>query len=166
VPDLVICNCYDAGALDSWALTHFDLDLSPLRAVDGSIFVRGIVFCPESEYSWLRSRCPAHFRLAPMTDGSGELAYCAEEDLAGLLDRVAEMTAITPINALEIPEAMVLPAVGDMVLIVMPPLINEKYAEVTRVSPETGNVRVVIEGKFWSISWKFIEPLKETAPCS
>lgn len=148
--DQVICNCYDASSLEAWAAGE-GLSLTVLRAADnGRVFVRGLVFCPEATFERLRFRAPHRFRLSPMVDGCGDRAYCSNEELDLLLERVEEMTSAPA------PEKMVLPRVGDIVRVDLPPLLQNIEAEVTRVSPNTGNVRVVIAGKFWSVSWRAI----------
>lgn len=151
--DQVICNCYDAAALENWADGE-DIHLTSLRASDtGRIFVRGIVFCPEPQYDRLCFRASYRFRIRPMKTASGERAVCSQDELDSLLGNVDAMTRIPE------PEEMVLPNVGDKVLIDLPPILVEQQATVSRVSPKTGNVRVSCHGKFWSVSWRSIKIL-------
>lgn len=153
MPDQVICNCYDAGSLQTWSATE-GLDLTCLRASDtGKVFVRGIVFCPEDQYDRLRFRASYKYRIRPLTTAEGDRAICSQEELDELLQRVDEMTKIPE------PEEMILPEVGDTVLINLPPILDEAQGEVERISPNTGNVRVSYSGKFWSVSWRSIKIL-------
>lgn len=150
--DQVICNCYDAGALSHWAETA-GMSVTCLRGENGRVFVRGLIFCPVDYIEGLRERSPSRFRVRPMVDGQGYYALCSDEQLGGLLDRVADMTGRSPAQ----PEPIDLPDVGEMVQVALQSdVLSHREGEVVRVSPSTGNVRLIIEGKFWTIPWNFI----------
>lgn len=150
--EFVASNCYDAGGLVEWA-SSAGIEATCLRGAQGEVFIRGLIFSPALDYFFFRERCPHYFRLRPMIGGDGGLARCTSDELEAMRARVMELT--TP-KWKEVAR-MILPGIGDLVEVAEHPLLSGQRGEVERVSPNTGNVRLIIKGKFWTLPWQFLK---------
>jgi len=147
-----ICNCYDAARLTEWARLR-GYRIAALFGADNKIFIRGLVFCWTEELARLRTHVPSKFSLAPMPEITGEEATCSDTALIELMRRVHALT-----GAKAPKEVRKLPKVGDIVMVYLPPVFEGVPGEVERVSPSTGNVRVLMAGKFWTVPWHLLAP--------
>jgi len=146
-----MCNCYDAGGLSRWAEAR-GFYMTALYGADGRVFVRGLVFCRSDEMEVLRAHAPAIFRLTQIPEVTGEKATCDDKTLKELLHRVLVLTR----TGVDETAPRKLPNVGDKVSVCLPPIFEGTPAVVERVAPSTGNVRVLIAGKFWTVPWHLL----------